>query len=172
MKPLYVRALTDTEREKLKQNLQSASAFTVRRCQIVLKSADEHLKPQTIAAHLCCSDQAVREAIHAFDEKGLASLKEGSHTRDEPGRAFDEKGMRWLKAVVHRSPRDFGVERSVWTLQTLAEIAYQEGYSDRIVTAATISATLKRAGINWQRAKHWITSPDPNYDVKKNDGTG
>jgi len=80
--------------------------------------------------------------------------------------------MEWLKTVVHRSLRDFGVERSLWTLQTLAEIAYEEGYSDRIVTPATISATLKRAGINWQRAKHWITSPDPNYDVKKNDGTG
>jgi hypothetical protein len=23
--------------------------------------------------------------------------------------------------------------------------------------------------MKWTRAKHWITSPDPNYEMKKND---
>src|SRR3954447_14005921 len=26
---------------------------------------------------------------------------------------------------------------------------------------------LKRPGISWRRAKHWITSPDPQYVLKK-----
>jgi transposase InsO family protein len=36
------------------------------------------------------------------------------------------------------------------------------------VSAETIRQTLKRFGINWKRAKHWITSPDPPYLIKKN----
>jgi hypothetical protein len=27
--------------------------------------------------------------------------------------------------------------------------------------------TLKRLKTNWKRAKHWITSPDPQYLLKK-----
>jgi hypothetical protein len=26
---------------------------------------------------------------------------------------------------------------------------------------------LARMGVRWQRAKHWITSPDPLYERKK-----
>jgi len=172
MRPIYVRDLTPQEESELEQGLRSASAFTVRRCQILLKSAREQLSASEIAAHLYCSDQAVREAIHAFHERGLACLQEGSHAREDPDTAFDDDGAEWLKTIVHQSPRDFGVERSLWRLQDLAQLAYDHGYTDRVVAPATISRTLERVGVNWQRAKHWITSPDPNYVVKKNDETG
>jgi hypothetical protein len=35
------------------------------------------------------------------------------------------------------------------------------------VSAETIRATLARLGKGWQRAKHWIESPDPEYARKK-----
>jgi hypothetical protein len=31
---------------------------------------------------------------------------------------------------------------------------------------------LAQEGITWQRAKHWITSPDPHYTAKKSDAIG
>lgn len=172
MRPIYVRDLTREEETELEKGLRSASAFTVRRCQILLKSAREKLSASEIATHLYCSDQAVRQAIHAFHEQGLVCLEEGSHAREDPDTAFDDDGAQWLKNTVHQSPRNFGVERSLWRLQDLAELAYDYGYTDRVVAPATISRALERVGVNWQRAKHWITSPDPHYEVKKNDATG
>ena len=31
---------------------------------------------------------------------------------------------------------------------------------------------LKRLGVGWKRAKHWLTSPDPEYARKKKCATG
>ncbi len=39
--------------------------------------------------------------------------------------------------------------------------------SRHLVTGETIRATLVRFSIRWKRAKHWITSPDPEYLRKK-----
>jgi hypothetical protein len=35
----------------------------------------------------------------------------------------------------------------------------------------TMRQALSRVGINWKRAKRWITSPDPEYQRKKGDAT-
>lgn len=167
MKPIYARDITEAEREALNEGLRSSSAFTVRRSQIILKSADDHLKAQEIAHHLSCSDQTVREAIDAFETEGLVCLEEKSPAPKNPETAFDEAGTKWLKEVVHQSPREHGVDRSLWTLHDLAQVAYDAGMTETVVTPATISNTLARVGVQWQRAKHWITSPDENYEGKK-----
>ena len=41
-RPIFVRPLTDAERETLEAGLRSPDAFTLRCCQILLKSADGH----------------------------------------------------------------------------------------------------------------------------------
>ncbi|MGI9121448.1 MAG: helix-turn-helix domain-containing protein, partial [Rubrobacter sp.] len=63
-----MRALTDAERNTLEAGLRSADAFTLRRCQILLASADSQ-NPYQIAANLGCNPQTVRNAIHIFNEK-------------------------------------------------------------------------------------------------------
>jgi len=172
MRPIYAREITEEERQVFAEGLRSASAFKVRRSQIILKSADNKLKAREIARHLCCSDQAVREGIDAFEREGVACLEEGSHAPKNPETAFDEEGAKWLKEIIHQSPRDYGVNRSLWSLHELSQVAYEAGITSSIAAPATISRTLERVGVNWQRAKQWITSPDENYDVKKNDGIG
>ena len=82
MKPIYVRNLTEEEIRQLKQGLQSESAFTMRRCQILLKS-HEGKKAQEIAREVLCSDQTVRVAINAFAKEGVACLGEKSHARHD-----------------------------------------------------------------------------------------
>src|SRR5215471_2231794 len=68
--PLFVRPLTADERATLETGLRSSSAFTVRRCQILLASAEG--QPTTaIAGSLRCTDQTVRNVIHAFHQRGL-----------------------------------------------------------------------------------------------------
>lgn len=72
-RPLFVRSLTEAEREALTQELGSRDALTLRRCQIILASA-EGQRASEIAYHLCCATQTVRNTIHAFEKCGNSLL--------------------------------------------------------------------------------------------------
>jgi transposase len=168
---LFVRPLTDRERATLTAGLHSPAAFTLRRCQILLASARREHVP-AIARALGCNTQTVRNAIHAFNQSGLDALTEGSSRPHRIAVAFDAVAAERLRALLHQSPRTFGQPTSLWTLDLAAAVCFREGITDECVTGETIRVTLKRLGIRWQRAKQWITSPDPAYTRKKSDATG
>jgi hypothetical protein len=69
---------------------RSPSAFTVRRCQILLASA-EGQSTTTIACHLRCTDQTVRNVIHAFHQRGLAVLQPQSSRPQTASMVFDAR---------------------------------------------------------------------------------
>jgi transposase len=167
---LFVRPPTDTEHQALAAGLRSADAFTLRRCLIILASARDERVP-AIARALGCGEQAVRDAIHAFDQDGVAALAPGSSRPHTIHAAFDAAAVAQLRALLHRSPREFGHPTSLWTLELLAETAFREGLTATRVTGETIRATLARLGIRWRRAKTWITSPDPAYAQKNSVAT-
>ncbi len=169
--PIFVRPLTDTERDALTAGLRSPDAFTLRRCQILLASARQE-RAVHIAHALGCDDQTVRNAIHAFNQRGLDALTEGSSRPRRIAAAFDASAAQRLRALVHQSPRAFGKPTSLWTLDLLAAVCAAEGITDEHVTGETIRVTLTRLGLRWQRAKGWITSPDPAYARKKSSATG
>ena len=52
-----------------------------------------------------------------------------------------------------------------------AEVSFEEGLTKERISGETIRATLARLGVRWQRAKRWITSPDPLYERKKGGAT-
>ena len=81
--------------------------------------------------------------------------------------AFAPPRAQALRALLHQSPRTFGKQTSLWTLELAAEVAYEQGLTAERVSDETIRATLARMGVSWRRAKHWITSPDPEYARKK-----
>jgi transposase len=164
--PLFVRPPTESECQALAAGLHSADAFTLRRCQIVLASARGERVP-AIARSLSCGEQTVRNAIHAFAAQGVAALQAGSSRPHTIHPAFDAAGAERLRAMLHRSPREFGQPTSLWTLELAAEVAFAEGITTTRVSDETIRATLERLGIRWRRAKTWITSPDLAY-VPKN----
>ena len=168
--PLFVRPPTDAERCALAAGLRSPAAFTLRRCQIVLASARGETVP-AIAQTLGCSDQTVRDAIHAFDAAGTAALTPGSKRPRTLHAAFDAAAAGRLRDLLHRRPRDFGHATSLWTLELAAETAHGEGLTATRVSGETVRATLARLDIRWKRAKHWITSPDPAYARKKGRAT-
>jgi transposase len=164
--PIFVRPLRDAEREPVRAGLRSSDAFVLRRCQILLASARGERAP-AIAKHLGCDDQTVREAIHAFNARGVAALRPGSRKPTTIRAAFDLPGAERLRALLHQSPRAFGQPTSLWTLDLVAEVSFEQGLTATRVSDETIRLTLKRLGVRWQRAKHWITSPDPEYARKK-----
>jgi transposase len=169
--PTFVRPLADEERQALRAGLRSPDAFTLRRCQVLLHSADGR-RPRAIAAAVGCCVQSVRNAIRAFGAEGLASLSEKSSRPKATRDLLDDAGRRRLRDLLHRSPRDFGKPTSLWTLGLAAEVAHAEGLVARPVSIETIRQALLRLGVGWTRAKTWITSPDPAYLRKKGRATG
>jgi transposase len=163
--PIFVRALTDDERQAIEDGLRSSDASVLRRCQILVASARGDIARQ-IAGQLGCSDQWVRTVIHAFNADGRASLEPGSRRPHTVHAAFDAAGAEQLRELLHRSPREFGKPTSVWTLALAAEVCAEEGVTAERVSHETIRQTLVRHGIRWQRAKGWIRSPDPAYTQK------
>jgi hypothetical protein len=78
-----------------------------------------------------------------------------------------------VREMLHRSPREFGRDSSLWTLEMAAQVSFEEGLAERLVSGETIRATLARLlGVRWQRAKRWITPPDPLYERKKGGAMG
>jgi transposase len=170
-RPIFVRPLSDAERKVLEAGLRSPDAFTLRRCQILLASTSGQNAYQ-IARNLGCNPQTVRNAIHKCNEEGLPeTLRRGSNRPHTVHRAFDAEGAKALREMLQRSPREFGKQSSLWTLAMAAEVSFEEGLTKERVSGETIRATLARMGVRWQRAKRWITSPDPLYARKKEAAT-
>jgi len=169
--PLYVRPLIADERQVLEAGLRSSSGFTVRRCQMLLASADGE-PTTTIARTLRCNDQTVRNAIHAFNARGCAVLQRTSSRPHTTQATFDAQGREQLRALLHHSPRTFGQNTEVWTLKLVADVSFARGLTPRLVSGETIRTALGQLGVRWKRAKHWITSPDPAYTRKKSGAIG
>src|SRR5215210_828889 len=138
-RPIFVRPVSDAERESLEAGLRSPDAFTLRRCQILLAS-DRGENAYQIARSLGCNPQTARNAIHSFNEKGLP------------------------RALWQGSKRPHTV---LWTLDLAAEVSFEEGLTEERITGESVRATLARIGLRWERAKKWITCPDPEYARKK-----
>jgi transposase len=169
--PIYVRDLTEEEQERLKQGLRSKDGFEVRRSQIVLSSGRKETA-RKIAWNLSCDDQTVRNVIKQFNANGLEVLKAKSNRPHTLKSTFTDENIEQLKDILHQSPRNFGKETSIWTLDLLAEVSYSEKVAEVLVTGEAVRQALKRLGISWNRAKNWINSPDPAYMLKKNSVTG
>lgn len=170
-KPLFVRSLEEGERDQLEAGLRSNDAFVLRRCQIVLASARGQRAP-AIAELVGCDEETVRDVIRAFNERGLGVLQRGSTRPHHTQAAFGTSQTERLREILHQSPRTFGKPTSVWTLELAAEVSFEQGLTASRVSDETIRATLARRKVSWQRAKHWIVSPDPEYERKKTLGIG
>jgi hypothetical protein len=170
-RPIFVRPLADVERDAVELGLRSSDAFTLRRSQILSASVRGEPVP-CIARSLSCNQQTVRNAIHAFNRDGVATLTKRSSAVHTDQAAFTPEAAERLRALLHRSPRDFGHQTSLWTLDLAAEEAHRQGLTATRVTGETVRATLVRLGVKWLRAKKWITSPDPAYARKKGGATG
>lgn len=167
---MYIRPLTSEERQQLEAGLRSPDAFTLRRCQILLASARGQ-RPAQIARQLRCATQSVRNAIHAFHTRGVAALSAQSRRPKRTRAVLDTGTAEQLRALLHERPRAFGKARSTWTLRLAAEVGWERGLTPYQVSIETIRQALKRLGVSWRRAKRWITSPDPQYALKKSTAT-
>ena len=164
--PLFIRPLTESERGHIQAGLRSKDAFVLRRSQVLLAS-DRGERAPAIASQLGCHRQTVLNIIHGFNAQGLAVLQEGSSRPHRLRTTCPDEALEALQDLLHRRPRDFGLDTSVWTLPLAASISFAQGLTPRLVSGESVRRALKRMGKSWKRAKHWITSPDPQYLLKK-----
>jgi len=169
--PLFIRPLTEGERTQLEDALHTTDAFRLRRAQYLLASARGQ-KPREIAHHFGGCEQNVRNVVRAFETLGLECLNPKSRRPKTSKPVFEEGELAQLKHLLHQSPRLFGKNTSLWTQSLLAEVACQEGVCEHPVSDETIRRALARLGANWKRAKHWLTSPDAQYALKKTGESG
>ncbi|WP_235845960.1 helix-turn-helix domain-containing protein [Dictyobacter aurantiacus] len=135
--PIYVRALSPEERAGLEAGLRSSDAFTLHRSQIVLASSRKQ-RLKVIAQNLGWATQTVCNAIHAFEEEGVACLKQESSRPKTVQAQFDQAKCEALRALLHQSPRTFGKSTSVWTLELAAEVSFEQGLTANQVSIETI----------------------------------
>src|SRR5215210_672038 len=168
--PLFVRALSDAERRELQAGLRSREAFTLRRAQILLASA-EGQRPARIATRVGCAVGTIHNAIRAFAGEGIGRLTEKKHGPKAARPVLGQAKADPLKGTPHQSPRRFGKARSTWTLALLADAALEQDLTPRRLSHEAVRQAVKRLGHGWKRAKQWITGPDPAYARKKRRGT-
>jgi transposase len=168
--PIFVRRLSHEEEQQLRTGLRASDGFTLRRSQILLASAAGQSAPR-IAQQVGCTDQTVRDVIRDFETRGVACLARQSSRPKSARPQLDGSKREQLRDLLHRSPRDFGKRRSTWTLELAAEVSFEQQLTAQRVSDETIRQALLRLGVKWQRARDWITSPDPQYLLKKSAAT-
>src|SRR3982750_5040517 len=98
MKALFVRELSDPERQAVQGGRRSSDGFRVPRCHILLASARGDTAP-VIAQAVGCSPQAVRTVLRAFETRGLAVGAMQSRRPHTTAKLFDAERSQRLKAL-------------------------------------------------------------------------
>ena len=161
------RSLTPAELEQLRGWQRSQHKTRYLRARILLL-AETTPNAAVVARAVSVHVQTVRDVLRVFRTQGLAGLEPKSRT----GRpvVFDAQAGETLVALLHESPVPDGGDDGRWTLETAANaLAMRLGIES--VSTETVRTLLRRRRHSWQRAKEWITSPDPKYAFKKNGGS-
>ncbi len=167
--PIFIRQLSQQEKQVLEKALSSADACEMKRGQILLASS-RGLTTCDIHRQFGYSAEYARQMIHRFNEHGSSCLKRKSSARKTQAAVIDAGKCEQIKQIMHKSPRLYGKANSLWTLSLVAEVLYEEGATSRQMGRETIRTAIRKHGVNWKRAKAWISSPDPHYELKKTAG--
>jgi transposase len=133
------------------------------RTQMVLLAAEQRMLVPEIARIVRCDEQTVRTWLKRYLAEGVTGLADAPRPGVRPKVTPEYRAL--LLKIVRQRPRSLGQPYSLWTLQRLANyMAEQTGIR---VSHVTVRAHLKTAGIVLSRPQHKITSPDPEYEVKK-----
>ncbi len=164
MRALQVSSQTAGQLEALRQLYRHTRDVRIRtRTQIVLLAVEQAMSVPKIVEIVREHDGTVRTWLRRYEAEGT----EGLSDRPRPGGpskvtlAFVEK----LLEVVRKRPRGLDLPFSLWSCQRLADyMAEQTGIR---VSDETIRRQLSEHGIALSRPQHKVSSPDPEYEVKK-----
>jgi len=158
---VFVRALLPEEGARLKQVSKKAKYQSKRQRAIILLASSTGMPAPQIAAMARTDESHVRKVIHAFNERGFASL-DPDYRGGRPKKTTPEQRDR-IVAVARARPDLQGVALTRWSLAKLAE--YLTGLGIELSEEA-LRQTLRAAGLSHQRTRSWKSSPDPDFVPK------
>lgn len=164
MKPIILADL-DTESLLALEDLYHKTK-TVRlrtRAQMVLLSAEQKLKVPQIAKIVRVGEVTVLRWLKRYKSEGLSGLSDAP--RPGSPRKVTTEYKEELVRAVRRRPRAMDLPFSLWTLDRLADYMAEE--TGIRLTKEGVRLHLKAQGIVLSRPQHKISSPDPEYQVKK-----
>src|SRR5215210_7269797 len=159
---VFVRELSLEEGNRLKRLSRKAASEIKRERALICWASATRMSAQQIAALVDTDESHVRKVIHAFNERGFASL-DPEPRGGRPRRITDEQRARII-SVAGARPDTLGVPATRWSLKRLAR--YLREQQIVAVSAAHLGRILAEAGLSFQRTRTWKASPDPDYEPK------
>jgi transposase len=164
MKPIELKPLNKEALSELGELYDSTKEARMRtRAQMILLAAEQKLTAPQIAKIVRKDEQTVRRWLRRYEVEGLNGLFDTPRS-GAPGKVTQAYQQQLLQ-IVRRRPRSLDLPYSLWSLERLVDyMAEQTGLR---VSTETVRLLLKKAEIVLSRPQHTISSPDPEYKVKK-----
>lgn len=164
MKPIKVRELVKDELKELETLYRETKVVRIRtRVQMILLAVEQSMTAPQIAKIVRKNEQTVRRWIKRFNSEGINGLFDEPQP-GAPSKVTDSYKQQLLQAIRQR-PRSLDQPYSVWTLQRMADYLAEE--TGLRFSSETVRLILKSNDIVISRPQHKISSPDPEYEVKK-----
>jgi transposase len=164
MRALRLDSLNVDQLRELDELYRTTRDVRVRmRAQMILLLAEQGLAVSEVAAIARESGETVRRWAHRYAAEGIDGLADAPRSGKpaKAGAAYRER----LVELVRRRPRALDLPFSMWTAARLADrLAEETGLR---MSVASIHRLLRAAGLGFGRPQHTISSPDPDYTVKK-----
>jgi len=163
-------ALSDDERQQLKVGLRSSKAFTLRRCQILLASAEGEA-PRRIAHIVGCTTTTVSHVITDFRSRGITCVHEelrrpGASPRGCP--RVEDKKPGIIEALEQLLADDIAgdpMSERKWVRVTQVSLSQQLTEQGYRVTDKTVARLLKGMGFSLKaNRRRQIKSRCPERD--------
>ncbi|MEO8396818.1 MAG: helix-turn-helix domain-containing protein [Chloroflexota bacterium] len=142
---------------------QSKDGRLRQRAQIILLAAEQGMRAPQIAKIVRLNEESVRRWLKRYEAEGIEGLKDNPRSGATP--IVTEEYREKLVSSVRRRPRSLEQPFSLWTCQRLADYMAEE--TGIRVSDETVRRYLEVEGIVLSRPQHKISSPDPDYEVKK-----
>lgn len=164
MKAIELPTQTPEQLEALERLYRTTKVARLRsRAQMILLAVEKGWTASVISEVVRCDENTVRLWLKRYLAEGIEGLN------DEPRPGVSPKVTpeyeEQLVAVVRVRPRSLNLAFSTWTLQRLADYLAEE--TGIRVEAETVRLHLAKREIVLSRPQHKISSPDPQYEVKK-----
>ena len=168
-KLLFARSLEDSERSALEKIMTGDNDALKQRALIILLSAEERYRVPEIAPMVGLHVDKVRKWITRFNKYGLKGLQP-SRRRPGPRGKFDAQTRQEIVEIASTPPRQLGLLRTRWTLDSLRDYLLEHQIVPEI-SRESLRQILMRSNVNWQRyrarspqatrwLKYWKSSPD------------
>ena len=164
MRPIRLNRLTTAQLQELDQTYRTTRDARVRtRAQMVLLCAEQGRTVPEVATIVRQNEETVRRWLERYQAEGVNGLTDAPRSGAPP--KVTPNYRETLLQLARRRPRGLGLPFSLWTASRLADhLAEATGIR---LSPASIYRFLRAGGVHLSRPQHTITSPDPEYTVKK-----